>query len=31
MITVLAGDKNKLAAQFSHEALVEVNEKGLIC
>ncbi len=30
MITVLAGDKNKLAAQFSHEDLAEVNEKGLI-
>jgi len=31
MITVLAGDKNKLAAQFAPENLVEVNEKGLIC
>jgi zinc protease len=31
MITVLAGDKNKLTAQFAHENLVEVNEKGLIC
>ncbi|MGE5795186.1 MAG: M16 family metallopeptidase [Ignavibacteria bacterium] len=31
MITVLAGDKNKLAAQFAAEKLIEVNEKGLIC
>ena len=30
MITVLAGDKDKLAAQFAPEVLVEINEKGII-
>jgi predicted Zn-dependent peptidase len=30
MITVLAGDRKKLEAQFEPGLLVEVNEKGLI-
>jgi zinc protease len=31
LITVLVGDKDKLAAQFAPENLLEVNEKGLVC